>query len=98
MNEDKIKEINKHISDALEQWSDITTLADADNWAYHLEYSDADLLNAFRLFFHVWNNRAIKTGCLTIENGAEKVQEFKHSVYNTFGVDTIELTNKVLGK
>lgn len=98
MNEDKIKEINKHISDALEQWSDITTLADADNWAYHLEYSDADLLNAFRIFIHTWSNRAIKEGLLTEENVGEKMHEFAHAVYNTFGIDTIELTNKVLGK
>lgn len=96
MNQDQIKEINQHISDALEQWSAMTTLANADQWAYYLNYSDADLLNAFIIFFHVWSNRAIKTEQLTIENAIEKVHEFKHAVYNTFGIDTIELTNKTL--
>ena len=98
MNQDQIKEINQHISDALEQWSDITILADADNWTFCLEYSDADLLNAFRIFIHTWSNRAIKVGQLTEENVSEKMHEFTHAVYEAFGIDTIELTNKVLNK
>ena len=98
MNQDQIKEANQHISDALKQWSGIMTLADADQWAYHLDYSDRDLLNALLIFMHVWSNRAIKTEQLTEENAAEKTHEFTHAVYNTFGIDTIELTNKVLGK
>lgn len=96
MNQDQIKEINSHISDALEQWSDIMALADADKWAFYLKYSDADLLRAFHIFIHVWSNRATKQGVFTEENAADKMHEFRHAVYNTFGIDTIELTNKVL--
>lgn len=96
MDQDQIKEINQHISDALEQWSYIVTLADADNWAFYLKYSDADLLNALRIFIHTWSNRAIKEGLLTEENVGEKMHEFAHAVYEAFGIDTIELTNKVL--
>ena len=57
-----IKEINKHISDALKQWSEIMLLADSDEWSYSLEYSDEDVLNALYIFNHVAQNIAIKSG------------------------------------
>ena len=62
----QIKEINQHISDALQQWADIMLLADADNWAYHLEYSDEDVFNAVYIVNHVLMNRGIK--CVYICN------------------------------
>jgi hypothetical protein len=34
---EQIKEVNQHISDALEQWSTTMLVADADEWAYHFE-------------------------------------------------------------
>jgi hypothetical protein len=91
-----IQEINNHISDALEQWANITTMADADEWAYLLSYSDVDCLNVIRLFFHVLSNRAIKDGILTEENTMGKITKFKETLHDTFGIDTIELTNKIL--
>ena len=98
MNQDQIKEINQHISDALEQWSEITMKADADGWASSLDYSDDDLLNALEIFIHTWSNRAIKDGIFTYQNVTEKMHEFRHHIFDTFGVDTIELANNVLKK
>lgn len=94
----EIKEINQHISDALKQWSDIATLADADNWSYHFEYSDEDLFNALYIFTHVAQNIAIKNGYINENNATEKIHSFKDSLKETFGFDTIELAEKVLNK
>lgn len=93
---EKIKIINHAISEALGRWSNIVITADADEWAYSLEYSDEDMLNALFIFNHVWQNRAIKNGVLNTENATEKMEKFKGMVMDVFGIDTIELTNKVV--
>lgn len=96
MNKKQIKEINQHISDALVQWSNIMTTADADDWAYLLEYSDEDLLNALFIFQHVAQNIAIKAKILTEENCVDKISSFRQSIKDTFGFDTKELVRKVM--
>ena len=95
---EKIKIINQAISEALGRWSNMVITADADEWAYFLEYSDEDMLNALFIFNHVWQNRAIKEGIFNPENATEKMEKFKSTVMDIFGVDTIKLTNKVVSK
>ena len=95
----KIKEINKHISDALRQWSAVVIHADADEWAYFLDYSDEDLLNAMFIFNHVWQNRAIKSEHFKDEEDViAKISIYRKAVKIAFGIDTVELTEKVLGR
>ena len=91
-----IKEINQHLSDALEQWSNVALEADANNWAYLLEYSDKDLANALFIFNHVVANIAIKSGFLAEENVTEKISAFRNSLKDTFGFDSQELIKNVL--
>lgn len=94
-----INEINQHISEALEQWSTIMINADADQWAYYLDYSDKDLLNALFIFNHVWQNRAIKEKHFeTVEDAEAKVREFAAAIEKCFGINTVELTKKVVGE
>ena len=93
-----IRKINKEISGALNFWQDMLLIADADMWAYMLDYSDEDLLNALYIFNHVAQNIAIKNGHFTEENVEEKMAKFREGIKEGFGFDTVELTNKVLGK
>ena len=95
----KIKEINKHISDALRQWSAVVIHADADEWSYFLDYSDEDLLNAMFIFNHVWQNRAIKREHFKDEEDViAKISIYRKAIKIAFGIDTVELTEKVLGR
>lgn len=94
----QIKKINKEISGALKFWQDMLLIADADEWAYYLDYSEEDFLNALCIFNHVSQNIAIKKGYFTEENIEEKMGKFREGIKEGFGFDTIELTNKVLGK
>lgn len=94
--ENKIREINKHISDGLNHWCHITLTAEVDNWAQYLDYTDADLLNALRIFSHVASNKAIKSGFINETNAAAVGAQFKHECLKAFGFDSVELTNKVL--
>lgn len=97
-NKVSIKKINKEISGALNFWQEMLLLADVDLWAYMLDYSEEDLLNALYIFNHVAQNIAIKKGYFTEENIEEKMAKFREGIKEGFGFDTIELTNKVLGK
>jgi hypothetical protein len=92
----EIKEINEHISDALEMWQNIMLEADAGKWAYHLDYNDRDLLNALYIFNHVAQNIAIKKGYLNEQNAEMCMRRFCDCIENCFGFNTVELTKKVL--
>ena len=94
-----IREVNTHIGDALRQWSNIMLLADADNWAYKLEYSDEDVFNAVYIVNHVLMNRAIKSGHISNEEVALMLgREFKDSIRKYSGIDTIELSKNLSKK
>lgn len=97
INEEIISEINQHISDALEDWSEIMTGADVAEMSYNLNYTDDDLLNAFVIFTHVAQNIAIKKGYYHNEDDIkQKMDAFKNGVKIGFDFDTVELTKKVL--
>ena len=97
--EDKIaiQEINQHISDALKQWADIVVTADADGWAYLLNYTDEDIVNALWLINSILQNVAIKSGHIDFGNAIDKGKAFREAIKDYCGVDPAELTNKVLG-
>lgn len=98
MNEkEQIKEINQHISDALEQWSTTMLVADADEWAYLLNYSEQDALNAIFIFNHVLMNIGIKNGVLDDKNAIEKAKQLRQFIKDYCGLDTFEITRKSLG-
>lgn len=96
-NIDNIKEINRQMSNSLKFWSDIALMADADNWAYYLEYSDEDVLSAINIFMHVLMNRGIKSGHLN-ENATEKGTMLRNAISDFCGIDTVALVNDVLRK
>jgi hypothetical protein len=98
MNEKEyFKEINQHISDALEQWSTTMLVADADEWAYHLNYSEQDAMNAIFILNHVLSNIGIKNGVLNDKNVIEKSNKLREFVKDFCGLDTVEFTRKSLG-
>ena len=97
-NKRRIRQINKDIKGALHFWADMLLISDSDEWSYLLDYDDADLLNALYIFNHVAQNIAIKNGHLDDTNVEDKIAIFRKGIKDGFGFDTLELTNKVLGK
>lgn len=91
MKTEEIKEINQHISDALEQWQNVMLNADADQWAYHLEYTADDLLGALYIFNHVAQNIGIKNGTLNISNVGDVGAQLRQLVKMMTGSDPAEL-------
>lgn len=95
-NKSSIKKINKEIKGALKFWQEMLLISDADQWSYHLNYDDDDLLNALYIFNHVAQNIATKKGYFTEDNVEVKMSKFREGIKEGFGFDTIELTNNVL--
>lgn len=98
--ENSIREVQVHISDALEQWSYIMNDIDANCKGHLLHYSDRDLLNTIYMFNHVVSNIAIHNGSINtknVEKATEMGKELREWVKKYTGIDTVELTNNVLG-
>lgn len=70
--------------------------SDAENKSYHFQYCEKNLFDALLVFNHVWMNHAIHKGALTMENVHEKMRAFRKVVHDTYGIDTVELSKKVM--
>lgn len=97
ISEEQIKEINQHIKDSLNEWSDILLEADYNGWGADLDFDEEDLLNILQMFTSIWSNSAIKRGIFTEENVLQKMKLFRTAINDVFGVDTITLADSVLG-
>lgn len=96
-NEETIKEINRHIRESLDEWSEILLEADYNGWGADLDFNEEDLLNILQMFTSIWSNSAIKRGIFTEENVLSKMKLFRTTINDVFGVDTITLADSVLG-
>lgn len=86
--ENSIREVQVHISDALEQWSYIMNKFDADGTAFLLHYSENDLLNIVYMFDHIVSNIGIHKGVVTEENAEQMGKDIREFVKKYTGVDT----------
>lgn len=93
---EKIKEINTHLSNELEQWATVLTMADADEWAFFLNFSDEDVFNALLIFNCIAQNRGIKSGHLNEVNAQQKGSAFRDAIKDFCGIDPATLASKVL--
>lgn len=87
----QIAEINRHISDGINQWADIALLADADQWAYYLNYSTKDIVNATMIFNHVCSNVGIKAGRIDEAKATEYGQRLRQIVQDMTGYDPADI-------
>lgn len=95
-NEETIKEINQHLSESLDEWSEILLEADHSGWGADLYFNEEDLLNILQIFTSIWSNNAIKRGIFTEDNVTQKMELFKDTINNVFGVNTVTLVDSVL--
>jgi len=64
---DQIKEINKHVRDALNQWANVVLEMESRMWAYKMDYFPTDIMNANYIFQHVLSCVGIKAGKIDTE-------------------------------
>lgn len=96
-NKETIKEINQHLSESLDECSEILLESDYNGWGAYLDFNEDDLLNILQIFTSIWSNNAIKRGIFTEDNVTQKMELFKDTINNVFGVNTVKLTDSVLG-
>lgn len=87
---ESIKEINQAIRDGINQWADAMLMADADQWAVHLDYFPRDLMNAVLIFQHVASNIGIKAGRIDEQKAVEYGQRLRQLVIDMTGHDPHE--------
>ena len=88
---ERIAEINRHIRDGLNSWADIMLMADADEWAFHLNYFPRDVANACMIFQHICSNVGIKTGHIDEVKAVEFGRRLRELVMDMTGFDPVEL-------
>ena len=84
---EQIKEINQHIKEGIDQWARICLMADADNWAYYLNYDKDDMMNVILLFNHVCSNIGIKSGIIREKEAVEFGERIRQLAIEMTGVD-----------
>lgn len=85
---EELREINKHICDALKQWANICRMSDAEDWSYEYEFTEDDVNNAVCIFNSVISNVGIKKGLITEENAFKFGISIHELVSQYAGVDT----------
>lgn len=93
---EEIKEINKHLSNGLKHWAELLIMANADEWAYYLDFNDEDFFHALWIFNSVAQNIAIKSDYLNGKNVEGKGVAFRNAIKDFCGIDPVELTKKLL--
>lgn len=95
-NEETIKEINQHLSESFDELSGILLESDYNGWGAYLDFNEDDLLNILQIFTSIWSNNAIKRGIFTEDNVTQKMELFKDTINDVFGVNTVTLSESVL--
>lgn len=95
-NKETIKEINQHLSESLDECSEILLESNYNGWGVYLDFNEDDLLNILQIFTSIWSNNAIKRGIFTEDNVTQKMELFKDTINNVFGVNTVTLADSVL--
>ena len=89
-----IAEINQHLRDGINEWADIMLLADADEWAVHLNYFPRDVMNVCLIFQHICSNVGIKAGRIDAEKAVEFGRRLRQLVMDMTGFDPAEIVAK----
>ena len=85
--EECLAEVNNGIREGLRFWSDMMLRAEADEWAYKLNYFPSDLMNAVYIFQHVASNIGIKAGRIDEETAKVLGHQLRKLVIDMTGYD-----------
>lgn len=88
----EIKEANKIIREAINQWADVMLEADANQWAVYLDYFPRDLMNAVLIFQHVASNIGIKAGKIDEQKAVEFGERLRQLIIDMTGYDPHEVS------
>ena len=84
----ELQEINGHIKAGIKQWADVCLMADADEWAYYLNYDKDDVASALLIFQHVCMNIGIKGGIIDEKKAYELGERLRQLVIDMTGIDS----------
>jgi hypothetical protein len=91
----QIADINQHIRDGVNQWANTMLMADADQWAIHLNYFPRDIMNACLIFQHICSNVGIKTGRIDEVKAEEYGKRLRQLVIDMTGYDPHNIAKQI---
>ena len=90
-----ISEMNVHIREGINTWASTCLLADADEWAYLLNYYPSDVSNVLLIFQHVCSNIGIKKGLIDEKKAVEFGERLRELVKDMTGLDPAEIVSEL---
>lgn len=94
----ELAEINAGIREGINQWADIMLQADADEWAYELDYFPRDIFNAMIIFRHICSNVGLKAGRIDMTNALEYGKRIRQLVIDMTGYDLADIVARMKPK
>lgn len=90
----KIAEVNKYIREGINQWADIMLQAEADQWAYYLDYFPRDIINAVLIYQHICSNIGFKAGRFNEHSAEVFGQRLRQLTIDMTGYDPAQIIGK----
>lgn len=84
---DKIQQVNDGICELLADQAKIMLISEDGMWAYRLNYTPSDLMNAICIFQHVASNIGIKRGRINEQTAELFGEALRKLVINMTGYD-----------
>lgn len=96
INDEFIEEARQHISNSLQEWSNIAYVGIVDGWGIRINYSDDDLLNLYLLIITIYGNVAAKKGKWHLDSSPNYSIDapLMTTLNDVFGVDIKEIIAK----
>lgn len=92
--EKKLTKVSQYIREGINQWADIMLQADADQWAYNMDYFPRDIINAVIIYQHICSNIGIKAGRIDEQKAADFGQRLRQLTIDMTGFDPAQIVGK----
>lgn len=92
--EKKLTKVSQYIREGINQWADIMLQAEADQWAYHLDYFPRDIINAVIIYQHICSNIGFKAGRIDEQKAAVFGQRLRQLTIDMTGYDPAQIVSK----
>ena len=96
--EKKLTKVSQYIREGINQWADIMLQAEADQWAYNLDYFPRDIINAVIIYQHICSNIGIKAGRIDEQKAVDFGQRLRQLTIDMTAYDPADIVSQMKPK
>ncbi len=93
--EKKLTKVSQYIREGINQWADIMLQAEADQWAYNLDYFPRDIINAVIIYQHICSNIGIKAGRIDEQKAVDFGQRLRQLTIDMTAYDPADIVSQM---